>query len=131
MRGMVIGTSLKVLQRVLAAIAAVFGIATLFAGGRVLLGADPGYVVYRPLLVFNTAMGAAYLLTGVLGWFDAQRARRGAAVIAAINLLVLGGVIWLSLDRAGIVARESVVAMAFRSLVWLGLWAGFARVGRR
>lgn len=35
---------------VLAFIAILFGIATIFAGGRVLLGADPGYVVFRPLL---------------------------------------------------------------------------------
>ena len=47
----------------------------LVAGGRVLLGGDPGYVVYLPLLVFNTAMGVAYLFTGVRAWFDADGPR--------------------------------------------------------
>ena len=70
--------SLTNLARALAIVAGLFGIATLVAGSRVLLGADPGYVVYRPLLVFNTVMGAAYLVTGVLAWFDARRGRRGA-----------------------------------------------------
>ncbi|WBY03155.1 hypothetical protein PE066_06375 [Ramlibacter tataouinensis] len=124
-------TSVNVLQRALAVAAAVFGVATVFAGGRVLLGADPGYVVYRPLLVFNTAMGAAYLLTGVLGWLDARRGRTGAAAIALLNLLVLGAVAALFLAGPGTVARESIAAMTFRTVVWLLLWAGFARAARR
>lgn len=45
------------LRRVLALIALVFGLVTLVAGGRVLAGADPGYVVFRPLLLYNVAMG--------------------------------------------------------------------------
>ena len=45
-----------------------FGVATLFAGSRVLLGSDPGYEVFRPLLIYNTAMGAAYLAAGITVW---------------------------------------------------------------
>ena len=44
----------------LAALVAVrFGVATVVAGSRVLLGADPGYAVFRPLLWCNAAMGVA------------------------------------------------------------------------
>ncbi len=50
----------------LAAVAVLFGIATVVAGTRVLSGSDPGYLVFRPLLIFNTAMGVAYLAAGVV-----------------------------------------------------------------
>jgi hypothetical protein len=35
-------------QVALALLAALFGLLTIFAGMRVLAGADPGYVVFRP-----------------------------------------------------------------------------------
>jgi len=47
----------KIIQGVLAFAAALFGIATIIAGTRVLVGADPGYIVFRPLLIYNAAMG--------------------------------------------------------------------------
>ncbi|HYD77702.1 hypothetical protein [Ramlibacter sp.] len=119
------------LRRVLAIIAGVFGVATLFAGVRVLLGADPGYVVYLPLLAFNTAMGAAYLSTGVRGWFDARKGRRGAATILVLNALMLAFIVWLYLAQPGTVARESVAAMGFRTAAWLVLWGGFSWAARR
>lgn len=40
-------------------IAVAFGVLTLFVGTRVLRGADPGSVVFRPLLVYNVVMGAS------------------------------------------------------------------------
>lgn len=42
--------TIRIIQAVVAAIAVLFGARTVFAGGRVLLGADPGYEVFRPLL---------------------------------------------------------------------------------
>lgn len=56
-------------------IALIFGVATVAAGASVLLGRDAGYVVYRPLQIFNTAMGVAYAAAAVLIWRD--RARDG------------------------------------------------------
>ncbi len=41
-------------ERSAAVVGLVFGLATLAAGGTVLLGRDPGYLVYRPLLLFRT-----------------------------------------------------------------------------
>jgi hypothetical protein len=105
--------------------AALFGLATVAAGVRVLAGADPGYVVFRPLLLCNTAMGFAYVAAGALAWRDVTRGRSAAAVIVALNLCVLGVVGYLyATGRA--VAAESVRAMAFRSAVWLALWIGLA-----
>ena len=55
-------------QRAVAVVAGVFGLATIAAGTRVLLGGDPGYDAFRPLLVFNTLMGFAYCAAAVLAW---------------------------------------------------------------
>jgi hypothetical protein len=117
-------------QRAAAGVAVVFGLATLWAGGSVLAGRDPGYVVYRPLLMFNTAMGAVYLAAGALAWRRAAAGRTGAAVILGLNLLVLGGVAYLY-RTGGPVAIESVRAMSFRSTIWLGLLLALAWASRR
>lgn len=53
---------MDILQKILALAALFFGLATIVAGVRVLTGADPGYLVFRPLLVYNTVMGLMYLL---------------------------------------------------------------------
>ena len=84
----------RIAQGMAAVIAILFGVATLFAGGRVLRGADPGYQVFQPLLVYNTIMGAAYL--------------------AAIVLVYRSG---------GGVAVDSLRAMTLRTTVWLVLFA--------
>ncbi len=54
--------------KALAVVGVGFGALTIVTGARVLLGADPGWLVYRPLLVYNTLMGAAYVAAGVLVW---------------------------------------------------------------
>ena len=48
---------MRIVQAVLALAAALFGIATIIAGVRVLIGFHPGYTVFWPLLIYNTAMG--------------------------------------------------------------------------
>jgi hypothetical protein len=98
-----------------------FGLATLAAGGRVLFGADPGYVVFRPLLVYNTAMGAAYLAAGIAIWRSPRAGAAAAGVIGTLNLLVLIGIAILFL-RGAPVAVESLRAMTFRTVVWLVLF---------
>ena len=63
-------------RRILAFVAIAFGLLTVFAGGRVLAGADPGYVVFRPLLVFNFAMGFVYVAAGVAALRSAELGKR-------------------------------------------------------
>lgn len=112
-------------RRLLALAAIAFGLATIVAGGRVLTGADPGYVVYRPLLVFNTAMGFAYVAAGVLMWRRSERGTRAALVIFLVNLVVFAAVGMLY-AVGGAVAVDSVRAMTLRTGVWLVLWRGLA-----
>ena len=116
---------MTIARLILALVAIAFGLATIVAGGRVLLGADPGYVVYRPLLVFNTAMGFAYVAAGVLMWWGPERGARAALAIFAVNLVVFAaiGVLYAA---GGAVAVDSVRAMTLRTGVWLVLWLGLA-----
>ncbi len=95
-----------------------FGVASLAAGGSVLAGRDPGYLVSRPLVWFNTAMGLVYVLVGVVAWRRMPTAWKGAALIAGINGLVLGAVAF-QYRSGGLVAVDSVRAMILRSAVWL------------
>jgi len=112
------------LRRLMAVIAIAFGGLTIFAGGRVLLGGvDPGYVVFRPLLAFNTAMGVGYAIAGVALWRDRHWSVRAAGTIAALNLAALGTIVVLYSSGGG-VAVDSLRAMTFRSAVWLALLVG-------
>ncbi len=118
------------LWRVAAGVGVIFGLVTLMAGGRVLLGADPGYVVYKPLLLFNTAMGLAYLTVGVLSWRRHALALPGAALVALANLGVLVALA-LRFEPGGPIATTSLGAMSFRTAVWVILFLLLRRAARR
>jgi hypothetical protein len=112
-----------------AAIAGLFGIATLVAGGRVLLGSDPGYLVFRPLLVYNTAMGIAYLATGLILWRSSNAGRYASGAIFGLNLLVLFSIL-VNYRTGGPVAVDSVRAMTLRTIVWLVLFLAASWLAR-
>jgi hypothetical protein len=116
-------------QRVLAITAVLFGAVTILAGARVLAGSDPGYVVFSPLVIYNTAMGFVYVGVGAVAWRSLRYGRNGAAAIFLLNLLVLAA-IWILYLSGGAVATDSLRAMAFRTVVWLVLLVGFLWVSR-
>lgn len=110
-------------------IGVLFGLVTLVAGGSVLVGRDPGYLVYRPLLVFNTVMGLVYIVAGVLAWRRARVAWIVAGGIVGANALVLASIV--TLYRAGgPTAIDSVRAMVLRTVVWMILLLAIAWEGR-
>lgn len=119
----------RVVQMLAAAVAGLFGVATLFAGGRVLLGSDPGYVVFRPLLMYNTTMGGAYLAAGVTIWRSVNAGSYAAGAIFLLNLLVLLGIVLVH-RNGGTVAVESLRAMTLRTVVWLVLYLTVFWLGR-
>jgi len=123
--------SIRITQLLAAAIASLFGVATLFAGGRVLLGSDPGYVVFRPLLIYNTTMGVAYLVAGAAIWRNLILGKFMAGAIFLLNTVVLFGII-LVYQNGGSVAMDSLGAMTLRTVVWLivflvTFWLGKSR----
>ena len=111
---------MKIGQRLVAVVAVAFGLLTLVAGGRVLAGSDPGYIVYRPLLIYNTAMGVAYIAAGVVALFNLRRGKYVAATIFLLNAIVFGFISYLYLT-SDVVAIDSIRAMTLRTGVWLVL----------
>ncbi len=85
---------------------------------------DAGYPVSQPLLIFNTAMGPFYVLAGALILARRPPGRRSAGLIGLINLGVLAGVVAVP----GVVAQQSVAAMAVRTTVWLVIYAVLSTV---
>lgn len=121
---------MRILRLVLVFAALFFGLATLVAGTRVLAGSDPGYVVFEPLLVYNVAMGFAYIAAGIVAWRSLGWGKRAALAIFVLNLVVLAAIAWLYSSGVA-VAVESVRAMILRTAVWLALFVGFAWIYRR
>jgi len=119
-----------IVQGILALVAALFGLVTIFAGTRVLTGSDPGYVVFLPLLIYNTAMGFLYVAAGFIVWRNIQRGQYAAATIFLLNLLVLAAMGYLYSAGHG-VALDSLRAMVLRTVVWLLLFLGLAWLSRR
>ncbi len=117
-------------QRSVAVVAVIVGVVTVFAGGRVLAGADPGYVVFRPLLLFNTIMGVVYIAAGWQVWRDLRCGRAWAQTIALLNLLALLAVSVAYAAGAG-VAGQSLAAMSFRTFAWAGLFLTLSSAVRR
>ncbi len=121
---------MKITQSILALVAALFGLVTIIAGTRVLLGSDPGYIVYRPLLIYNTAMGIVYVSAGVIAWRNIKQGTYVAAAIFVLNLIVLTAIYFLYTEGKSI-AIDSLRAMSLRTVVWLALFAGLGWLSRR
>ena len=119
-----------VVQRIMAAVAILFGIVTLIAGSRVLTGSDPGYRVFQPLLIYNTLMGVAYIAGGILILRNLPWGEKVAAAIFTLNLLVLGGIVFVYTSTDW-VAVDSLRAMSLRTGVWLALLLGAVWLGRK
>lgn len=120
----------RTFQRVFALVAILFGFVTIFAGVRVLTGTNPGYIVFRPLLIYNTAMGLAYVAAGILAWRSVDEGKYAAGSIFVLNFFVLGAIGYLY-ATANAVAIDSLRAMLLRSLVWLVLFLGLAWMSYR
>lgn len=121
---------MKITQSVLALVAVLFGLATIFAGTRVLLGSDPGYIVFRPLLIYNTAMGIVYVAAGIIAWRNIKQGMYVAAAIFVLNLVVLVAIYFLYTEGNSI-AVDSLRAMSLRTVIWLALFAGLGWLSRR
>ncbi|MCW8906737.1 MAG: hypothetical protein OQL28_05780 [Sedimenticola sp.] len=121
---------MKIAKSIFAVLAVLFGLVTIVAGSRVLMGSDPGYFVYRPLLIYNTGMGIAYVVAGIIAFRNVRQGMYAAAAIFALNLAVLAAIYYLY-SEGGQIAVDSLRAMTLRTVVWLALFAGFGWLTRR
>lgn len=115
---------MKIMQNVLVTVAVLFGLLTIFAGTRVLLGSDPGYIVFRPLLIYNSVMGIVYVAAGIIAWRNIKQGMYVSAAIFVLNLIVLITIFFLYTEGHS-VAVDSLRAMSLRTGVWFTLFAGF------
>ncbi len=114
---------MKIIQSVLVLVAALFGLVTIIAGTRVLLGSDPGYIVFQPLLIYNTVMGVVYLAAGIIARRNLKQGMYVAAGIFILNLFVLAAIYFLY-TKGSTIAIDSLRAMTLRTVVWFVLFAG-------
>lgn len=119
-----------ILRRILSFIAILFGFVTVIAGTRVLVGANPGYDVFLPLLIYNTVMGVVYVAAGIATSRSPIYGRNIAAAISGLNILVLVMIGYLYAMKSS-VAVESISAMTFRTFVWLVLFFWLAWICHR
>lgn len=121
---------LKISQKALALSAVLFGAMTIFAGLRVLAGTNPGYVVFLPLLIYNTVMGFVYVWVGTISWRSLNLGKNGAFAIFVLNFIVLAA-IGIAYTSGGEVAIDSLRAMTLRTVVWLAIFSGLWWLSRK
>ena len=117
-----------ILNKIASVIAFIIGGMAIFAGGKVLLGIDPGYYVINWVPVYNYTIGIlTFFITAVLIWTNNKFA--GPAAIGTFSLHAL---VMLILQTAfhETVAPESIKAMTLRLVVWAVI-LGLMYVGAR
>jgi hypothetical protein len=100
----------------------------IFAGGKALLGIDPGYYVINWLLLYNYTAGIlTVFITAFLVWTNSR-----FAIAAAIGTFGLHALVMLILQTSyrGVVAPDSIRAMIVRLVVW-GIILGLMFAGSR
>ena len=114
------------LNKFASVLAFIIGGMAIFAGGKVLLGNDPGYYVINWLPLYNYTLGILTLfITAVLIWRNSGLAKPLALGTFGLHALVM---IVLQAAYRDVVAPDSLQAMTLRLVVWaviLGLM--FAR----
>jgi len=105
--------------RAAALVAAVFGAATIRAGGSVLFGdgAQAAGNVVGFVLWFNFLAGFAYVAAGAGLWLRRRWAARLALAIAAATVLVFGA-FGIHIAEGGAFEERTAWAMTLRSTIW-------------
>ena len=104
------------LDKLAAVTAAIIGGMAVFAGGKVLLGIDPGYYVINWVPVYNYTVGLlTVFITAILIWRGSK-----LALPLAIATISAHGVVMIILQTVfrEVVASESIKAMIMRLSVW-------------
>lgn len=115
--------------RIAAALAVIFGLATVFSGARALFGGvDMGQVVPF-VLWFNFLAGFVYVLAGVGLWLGSARGRWLALALAVATVLVFLLFLW-HVWQGGAHEPRTMAAMTLRSGFWVVVAALAAKVGR-
>jgi hypothetical protein len=100
----------------------IVGFLSIMAGSKVLLGiSSPDYIVLHWLVTYNVSLGVVSLIAGAGLWGLRPWAISLAGLIAFSHALVLAVLIIFFISGKS-VAHQSVLAMLFRTTVWLGIF---------
>lgn len=105
-----------ILNKIASILAFIIGGMAIFAGGKVLLGIDPGYYVINWVPVYNYTIGIlTVFFTAILLWKNSR-----LAMPATIGTFSLHALVMLLLQTVfrDTVAPESIQAMTLRLIVW-------------
>jgi len=105
----------------LAIVAILFGVLTIFSGGRTLFNAEAQQLagnIVPFVLWFNFLAGFAYVVAGV-GLWRRQRWSIGLSFAIAIATLLIFSALGLQIWRGGSYEMRTVAAMGFRAVTWL------------
>lgn len=104
------------LNKIAAVLAFIIGGMAIFAGGKVLLGNDPGYYVINWLALYNYTIGIlTVFITAILIWTNNKLALPAAIATFSTHAIVMLTLQTLYRDT---VAIESIAAMTLRLIVW-------------
>ena len=119
------------LNKIASVLAFIIGAMAVFAGGKVLLGNDPGYYVINWLPLYNYTLGILTIfVTAALIWTKHRLALPVAIATFGVHTLVM---LILQTAYRDVVAVDSLVAMTVRLLAWsiiLGLMFAQSRIGK-
>jgi uncharacterized membrane protein (DUF2068 family) len=108
----------------------IVGFLSIMAGSKVLLGiSSPNYIVLHWLVIYNVSLGVVSVIAGAGLWRLRPWAISMAGLIAASHAFVLAALIVFFLSGRP-VAHQSVLAMLFRTTVWVGIFL-FVRILKR
>ena len=104
-------------NKIASVLAFIIGGMAIFAGGKVLLGNDPGYYVINWLPLYNYTIGILTIfITTILIWINSRLAMPAAVSTFSIHALVM---VILQTAYRGVVAPDSIQAMTLRLTVWV------------
>jgi hypothetical protein len=110
--------------RIAAAVAVVFGLATIKQGGAVLLGEENALRAagrYVPFVLwFNVLAGFGYVAAGIGLWLRQRWAAALAFALLAATLAVFAA-FGVHVARGGAYELRTVIAMSLRSAIWLAI----------
>jgi hypothetical protein len=108
---------MKIIIKIVAALAIILGLMAVVTGLRVLFGSfDPGYQYFTALLVYNVIMGVASIIAGIFIWKENEKAIMFSSLIAAFHFVVLLTLVTIFYN---IISAQSIGAMLFRTSAWL------------
>src|SRR5574340_971937 len=118
----------RYLNKSASVLAFIIGGMAIFAGGKVLMGIDPGYYVIGWVPVYNYTVGIlTVFVTTVLIWTNNPFAMPAAISTFSLHALVM---ILLQTLFRDTVASESIQAMTLRLVAW-GIILGLMFAGSR